>query len=121
MTDYSQCIYAITKQVVLFVDPETATEKNPIEAIVVRRQVSYFGDQEGMIGLMMHLEDSPWIGYLNFVIANFNEDYPKESLRLWHHLDEDFKDLLMKMMSMDPKRRITAEEALAHKWFADVP
>jgi serine/threonine protein kinase len=120
MTDSPQCIYAITKQIVLFVDPETATEKNPIEAIVVRRQVSYFGDYEGMVGLM-HLEDSPWIGYLDFVMDNFNEDYPKHSLGLWDHLEEDFRDLLMKMMSMDPKRRITAEEALAHKWFADVP
>ncbi|KAI4624129.1 uncharacterized protein J4E87_005628 [Alternaria ethzedia] len=83
--------------------------------------VSYFSDLEDMEGLITYLEDSPWIGYLNFVMANFSEDYPRRPLCLWSDLDEDLKDLLTKMMSMDPKRRITASEALAHKWFADVP
>ncbi|KAI4922556.1 hypothetical protein J4E90_000987 [Alternaria incomplexa] len=115
------CIYAVTKEAVLAVDPKKATEDNPIEAIVVRRQVSYFSDLEDMEGLITYLEDSPWIGYLNFVMANFSEDYPRRPLCLWSDLDEDLKDLLTKMMSMDPKRRITASEALAHKWFADVP
>lgn len=32
--------------------------------------------------------------------------------------DEDFQDLIKGLMSLDPKRRLTAAEALGHPWFA---
>lgn len=34
--------------------------------------------------------------------------------------DPLFKDLVRQLMSPDPKRRVTAREALEHPWFADV-
>ena len=35
-------------------------------------------------------------------------------------MDNDFKDLVMSMMKLDPRKRVTARGALAHKWFRGV-
>lgn len=35
-------------------------------------------------------------------------------------LDQDGLDLIEKFLQMNPKKRITAKEALKHPWFAEV-
>jgi len=41
--------------------------------------------------------------------------YPK----VWDGLSEDCKDIIMKMLEIDPFKRITIEELLSHKFFAN--
>jgi serine/threonine protein kinase len=35
-------------------------------------------------------------------------------------IDETFNDLVVRMMNMDPRRRLTVREALGHEWSAHV-
>lgn len=50
----------------------------------------------------------------------FNETNPRELFSLWKNIDTDFKDLIDGLTTFDPAKRLTAHEALAHRWFGDV-
>ncbi|XP_063967725.1 peripheral plasma membrane protein CASK-like isoform X3 [Lytechinus pictus] len=39
--------------------------------------------------------------------------------RQWDHISGDAKDLIRSMLSVDPRQRITVEEALAHPWLRE--
>lgn len=41
------------------------------------------------------------------------------SLDIWNEVSLEGKDLTMKMLAADPKERVTAKEALSHKWFTN--
>jgi serine/threonine protein kinase len=116
-----QCIYAITKRVVLAVDEEQIPEGIELLDIVLERQLSYFSDLEGVNGLIRYLGDSPWAQFIGMVAADFNAANPRRPFALWQDIDSDFKDLIVQMMNVDPTQRLTADEALAHRWFSDVP
>lgn len=54
------------------------------------------------------------------VLNGFDEKHPMEPFGLWEGINPQFDDLVGKMTNIDPKRRITVEEALSHRLFADV-
>jgi serine/threonine protein kinase len=66
--------------------------------------------------------ENPWIEIFHVVRSSFSAEYPREPFALWQDeiIDEDFRDLIVKMANLDPGKRITAREALEHKWFMDV-
>jgi serine/threonine protein kinase len=53
------------------------------------------------------------------IAEGFSKEFPRAPFALWEGIDPAFKDLVGKMTNIDPKRRITAHEALSHQWFAD--
>jgi serine/threonine protein kinase len=90
--------------------------------VQLERQISYFADGfESVKGLIRYLGDSPWAQLVAMIVADFGADNPRRPFGMWQHLDTDFKDLIVRMMNVDPTRRLTAKEALAHVWFAEVP
>jgi serine/threonine protein kinase len=103
------------------VDEEELPEGIEVLDIVLERQISYFSDLEGIEGLIQYLGDSPWAQLIAMIAADFNADNPRRPFGLWQDLDPTFKDLVVRMMNVDPTKRLTAKEALAHTWFADVP
>jgi serine/threonine protein kinase len=107
--------------VILAVDEEKVPGGIEVLDIVLERQLSYFSDLEGVEGLIRYLGDSPWAQLMAMVAADFNADNPRRPFGLWQDLDPDFKDLIVRMMNVDPIRQLTAKEALEHTWFADVP
>jgi serine/threonine protein kinase len=88
-------------------------------AIVIERQLSYFSDWESLQGLRQHLGDSSWTQIFDMIALSFGEENPRAPLALWKDIDPEFKDLVGKLTTVDPKRRITAHEALSHRWFTD--
>lgn len=82
--------------------------------------MSYFADLESLGGLLHQLEDNPWVQVFTVIAEGFNKDFPRSPFALWQDIDPDFKELVGKMTNVDPKRRVTADEALLHPWFADV-
>ncbi len=95
----------------MYVDQETLPEGELALAHVLQRQISYFADLESFNGLLRHLGDSPWC-----------QENPREPFYLWNMepIDSDLKDLIGGLTNFDPAKRLTASEALSHKWFHDV-
>jgi len=51
-----------------------------------------------------------------------DKNYPSQDLKkILDFLSEDAFDLVTKLLSMDPKKRITSSEALLHSWFCQEP
>jgi serine/threonine protein kinase len=50
----------------------------------------------------------------------FNKTNPQKPVSLWKGIDEDLRDLITGLTKFDPAQRLTANEALEHKWFRDV-
>lgn len=110
----------MTKRVIFAVGDEELKEGEEKLAIVLQRQLSYFADLESLGGLLRYLGDSPWTQIFTVIAEGFNKELPRAPFALWKYIDPEFKDLVGKMTNVDPKGRITAHEALSHRWFADV-
>lgn len=97
---------------------EVQLEKIPL---VLERQISYFAhDWDSVEGLMAHVGDHPWAKLFSIIIEGFGKDNPRKPLTHWRGIEEDFRDLLLKLTNVDPAKRITAKEALEHRWWEDV-
>lgn len=122
----SQCIYVILRAVVFAPSPEDleGPDMEPL-SIILERQLSYFAEPDTFNSLLGHLgPESPWCEIFTVIRSGFNDRNLRKPFRLWKGekpgFDEDFKDLVGGMTNFDPALRITAREALAHRWFADV-
>jgi serine/threonine protein kinase len=122
----SQCIYAILRTVIFAPSPEELEDPDmePL-SIILERQLSYFAEPDTLDALLRHLgPESPWCEIFTVVHSGFNTQNPRKPFHFWKSenpgFDQDFKDLVGGMTNFDPAMRITAREALAHKWFADV-
>lgn len=92
------------------------------ERVIVKRLLSHFGDGPGLAGLLGHLDadSAKWHGLIMAVADEFTTDDPRQPISMWSDIDESFRDIIVKMTSLDPARRITAKDALEHSWFQDV-
>jgi len=93
------------------------------DMIRLQRQVSYFGDQDGLDGLMLHLSDDEISRTaLAMLWEDRNEPYiPYRPFAEWPEVkDTIFKDLVLRLMNLDPSKRMTAQQTLEHPWFKDV-
>ena len=101
----------------LYVNPDQLNGEEHWNAIL-KRQISYFADPEGLDGLLHHLgEDNAYFDRVRSLCREFGPENPMEPFRLWKPMDPEFKDVVSKMTNLDPTRRITAKEALDHSWF----
>ncbi|KAI0813744.1 kinase-like domain-containing protein [Xylaria sp. FL0064] len=89
---------------------------------ILTRQISFFANWDDYDGFLKYLgRRHPMASSLRRIADSFDETNPRRPFTLWKSdlLDADFKDLISKMTKFDPRKRITAEEALNHPWFAD--
>jgi serine/threonine protein kinase len=85
---------------------------------ILRRHISYFADEDGFKGLLQHIgEDNVFFDRLIALAGDFDSERPRQPFTGWQYVDEELRDLVMKMTNLDPARRITAREALSHPWF----
>ncbi|EEA24244.1 hypothetical protein TMatcc_007319 [Talaromyces marneffei ATCC 18224] len=118
------CIYAMLGQVVFGAEEGLSDfEAQGVFPHIVRlrRQVSFWGDREGLNGLITHVSDeevnSQVLGMLwddravDYHSYRPFSDWPTVT-------DDNFKDLIRGMTNLDPRKRITAREALQHPWFS---
>jgi serine/threonine protein kinase len=108
-----QCTYVVLKRVIFAVGEEALS-------VVLERQISYFADEDGLNGLLKHLGDSPWCEVFQVIRDDFNKANSRKPFYLWKNVDVDFKDLVSGLTNFEPAKRLTAREALAHRWFRDI-
>lgn len=90
-------------------------------AVILERQISYFADADGLDALLKHLgKENPWCEILQVIRDGFNKSNPRKPFSLWRGVDADFKDLICGLTNFDPAKRLSAHDALAHRWFAEV-
>ncbi|DAA76433.1 TPA_exp: Uncharacterized protein A8136_0747 [Trichophyton benhamiae CBS 112371] len=112
------CICAVLKHVILAVDAKELPEGVDVQAIVLQRQLSYFGNDDSIAAFLKHIGDEgPWCTVINVLWNGFDETTPREPFALWKGVDPVFKDLIAGLTDIDPKKRLTAQEALNHSWF----
>lgn len=121
----SQCIYAMLGRVIFGPDDDfnLHESKDALPGMIrLQRQVSYFGDRDGINGLMKHVGDEEAnLEVLSLLWDDRYADYlPYKHFSEWSEVqDGGFRELVLRMMNLDPARRITAREALEHPWFGD--
>ncbi|CAG9332760.1 CDPK1_58 [Blepharisma stoltei] len=71
----------------------------------------------GVILFIMLSGSPPFMGETEAeIISNIKNHYPKLNSQIWFFMTEECKDLLRRMLTINPKERLTAEEVLAHPW-----
>ncbi|KAI0378640.1 kinase-like domain-containing protein [Hypomontagnella monticulosa] len=85
---------------------------------ILRRHISYFGDEDGFKSFLAHIgDDNDFFNRLITLGGDFNRERPRKPFATWHYVDAEFRDLIVKLTSLDPAKRIKAREALDHPWF----
>lgn len=93
------------------------------DIIRLQRQMSFFGDEEGYMGLRNHVGDDERLCRLLDIMWKDRAApcFSYKHFTAWPEFqDENFKEVMLEMMSLDPEKRITAREALLCPWFANV-
>ena len=85
---------------------------------VLRRMICHFGDDEDFKGLLEWIgEDNVFFERFLAIAETFDSENPRKRTKIWMDVDPLFRDLICKMTILDPRKRITAREALAHPRF----
>lgn len=112
-------IYVMLNDMIFRVSDEELGGKDAWRHIL-RRHISYFGDEDGFRGLLKHIgEDNAFFDRLVALAGDFDAERPRKPFALWHYVDAELRDLVTKMTNLDPAKRITAREALEHPWFRE--
>ncbi|APA12466.1 predicted protein [Sclerotinia sclerotiorum 1980 UF-70] len=110
-------IYIMNKQMIFydglkdedFVDGEACDQ-------ILRRHISYFWDENDFTALLEYIgEDNPFHDRLIDIFNNTKN--PRPPFRNWIKIDAELRDLVVKMVRLDPRGRISAREALKHSFF----
>ncbi|KAK3295474.1 kinase-like domain-containing protein [Chaetomium fimeti] len=111
-------IYVWLDRMILYSDE--ANEAEDPSDMILRRHVSYFiNDVDDFNGFIDYHggEEDPFVNRFGGLLMSFNAEDKREPWTAWQPVDPQFKDLICKMTYLDPRRRITAREALQHPWF----
>lgn len=86
---------------------------------ILRRHLSYFADEDGLNGFLEHIgEENPFYERLVALASSFTPENLRQPFESWDYVEPDLRDLVGKMTNLDPTRRITARQALEHRWFS---
>jgi serine/threonine protein kinase len=86
---------------------------------ILPRHTSYFADEDGLNGLLQHIgEENAFYQRFIDLAGSFGPGNPRQPFECWEYVEDELRDLVGKMTNLDPRRRITAREALQHPWFS---
>ncbi|RMZ80302.1 hypothetical protein DV738_g2801, partial [Chaetothyriales sp. CBS 135597] len=112
-------IYVMVNEMVFRVN-DTELSSDDAWWHILRRHISFFGDEGGFEGLLQHIgEENVFFDRLIALASDFDSERPRQPFAKWHYVDAGLRDLVVKMTNLDPAKRITAREALDHPWFRE--
>ncbi|KAL4738847.1 kinase-like domain-containing protein [Aspergillus similis] len=120
------CIYAILGRAILGPDKDFRNHesKGVLPALIrLQRQVSYFGDVDGITGFLKHVGDDVISCQLLRMLwdERADENIGYKAFSAWSDvLDSGFKDLIQGLTNLDPAKRLSARQALGHPWFTRI-
>ncbi|EGD97506.1 CMGC/CDK protein kinase [Trichophyton tonsurans CBS 112818] len=91
-----------------------------ILAHVIEQQISYFADEDSVQEFLELIRESAWAEVFKITRDGFNKENPRKPFALWKGMDPVFKDLICRMTHFNPRKRITAREALKYDWFKGI-
>lgn len=110
-------IYVMLNRMV-FLPPKEQLDSQHAWRHSLRRHISYFGDEDNLNEFLQHIgTKNTYFDGLVSISSSFGIDDPRRPFRLWQDVDPDFRDLVCEMTSLGPEQRITARQALEHRWF----
>ncbi len=102
---------------------DEANEAADASDIILKIHVSRFADDVDDFGGFIEYhggEEDPFVQrFLGLLYLFEGEGKKRAPFRYWHPVDPQFQDLVCRMTCLDPRRRITAREALQHPWFSE--
>lgn len=111
-------IYVMANEMVFRVSDSELTSEDSWSHILTRH-ISYFGDEDGLEGVLEHRGDqNPFYDRLIGLASSFGSENPRKPFQRWAYVEPDLRDLVSKMTNLDPRKRITARDALQHQWFS---
>ncbi|KAK8091425.1 hypothetical protein PG997_001786 [Apiospora hydei] len=120
-------IFLLLRRVIFWMDmPQgghNMAQQNDPSFAILERQISHFAEWDDLDDFLEYLGRShPWRSSFDKMARSFGQGNPRRPFAMWKSdvLDADFKDLIRKMTHFDPRKRITAQQALDHAWFQDV-
>ena len=72
-----------------------------------------------IMGLLGTPAEEDWPQDTDVLRANFTNYRARDITEILPEIEPEARDLIQKMLHFDPKKRITARQALAHPYFAD--
>ena len=85
--------------------------------MAANRQVAHFGDNGGLDGFIEYLTEFMEAESIRAALEKSPLSPSPFSKR--KDVDPVFKNLIAGLMNLDPRKRLTAQEALEHEWFQD--
>jgi serine/threonine protein kinase len=119
------CIYAMLGRVIFGTDDDVHKHQaqGALPALIrLQRRVSYFGDQEGVNGLLKHItDDDTNCQVLRMLWEERSEEHiTYKPFSQWPDAgDAMFKNFIRGLTNLDPKKRASAHQALEHPWLSD--
>lgn len=87
---------------------------------ILGRHISYFADADNLSGFLEHIgQENPFYERLIDLTNSFGPENPMQPFHRWSYVEPELRDLVGKMTSLDPRKRITAKDALEHRWFSN--
>ncbi|KUL81330.1 hypothetical protein ZTR_10085 [Talaromyces verruculosus] len=114
---FIEMIYVMVNEMVFRVSDD---EMNSVDSwrYILGRHISYFADEDGLNGLLEHIgEENPFYERLINLANSFGHGNPRQPFQHWSYVEPELRDLVGKMTNLDPTKRISATEALQHRWF----
>ena len=102
----------------IFLIPRDQLEAEDAWRPILRRHISYFADLDSFQGFLKHIgEKNSFVDRLLELFDTFKGSQLREPVTEWQYLEPNFRDLVSKMTVMEPRKRISAREALQHPWW----
>ncbi|KAH8668753.1 kinase-like domain-containing protein [Xylariales sp. PMI_506] len=113
-------IFLLLRRVIFWMDLPQSSDPS---FAILEKQISHFAEWDDLDDFLEYLGRShPWRQNFSKMASSFGETNPRRPFALWKSdvLEPEFKDLIRLMTHFDPRKRITAQQALEHPWFKDV-
>ncbi|KAF3391018.1 hypothetical protein DPV78_010981 [Talaromyces pinophilus] len=108
-------IYMMVNEMVFRVSDD---ETNSVDSwrYILDRHISYFADEDGLNGLLERIStENPFYERLIDLANSFGPGNPRQPFQSWSYVELERRDLVGKMTSLDPTKKISAREALQHR------